>query len=167
MIHWTNKGKTIKGFHRQDFPFVVFKLSFCPSFNYCDRTQRLQRPEFLIKLFLGEMNAGWMESLNSTGRKKCMRRDAVCCEMKRPAFSCSFKTFNSPWKDMTSILAKTQGRNECYYCRCLNINHAQYFEKKQNKKQCIFVCISEVTNNTCDWLNVVNSHYSKPEANQN
>lgn len=33
------------------------------------------------------------------------------------------------------------------------------------KKQCSFVCVSEVTNSTCDWLNTVDSHYSKPEAN--
>lgn len=35
------------------------------------------------------------------------------------------------------------------------------------KNNAFFVCVSEVTNNTCGWLNIVNSHYSKPEANQN
>ena len=35
------------------------------------------------------------------------------------------------------------------------------------EKQCSFVCVSAVTNNTSDWLNIVNFHYSKPEANQN
>ncbi len=33
-----------------------------------------------------------------------------------------------------------------------NINHAQY-----PGKQWSFVCISEVTNNISDWLNIVNS----------
>lgn len=33
-----------------------------------------------------------------------------------------------------------------------NINHAQY-----HGKQWSFVCISEVTNNISDWLNIVNS----------
>lgn len=33
------------------------------------------------------------------------------------------------------------------------------------KTQCSFVCVSEVRNNTCDWLNTVDPHYSKPEAN--
>lgn len=32
----------------------------------------------------------------------------------------------------------------------LYINHAQYFGKQYS-----FVCISEVTNNFCDWLNIV------------
>lgn len=32
----------------------------------------------------------------------------------------------------------------------LSINHTQYFGKQYS-----FVCISEVTNNSCDWLNIV------------
>lgn len=94
-----------------------------------------------------------------------MRTPALpsAAKMKSCAFSCSFKTFNSPWKDMTSGVERERqkqqhkGEMNDTIVGSKHQSYAQYFEKKQ----CIFVCVSEVTNNTCDWLYVVHSHYSK------
>lgn len=47
---------------------------------------------------------------------------------------------------------KTQGKMNDVTVN-LYINHAWYF-----RQQCCFVCISEVTNNSSDWLNIVTFH---------
>lgn len=56
---------------------------------------------------------------------------------------------------------KTQGKMNDVTVN-LYINHTRYFGKQYS-----FVCISEVTNNSCDWLNTVTYYEPGPEASQN
>lgn len=84
----------IKGCHIQVFPFGVFRLPFVRPATIVTRHRDFQGPKFLIKLFLGEMNGGWIESLNFTSYRNA-------CDALPSAARWKAAHFHAPSKPLT------------------------------------------------------------------
>lgn len=121
-----NRWRVSKALTFKAFPLLHLGLPFVrPFWPLWQDTETSKGQSFLLNYFWVRCDTGWMESIKFTSsRNACARTLPSAAKMKSCAFSCSFKTFNSPWKDMTSGLAtkkesgkkKTQGRNERSHC---------------------------------------------------
>lgn len=93
--------------------FALFRFSCVHPATVVTRHRDFRGSKFLIKLFLGEMNGG----LN-----RIIKLHQLCgtllsaARWKAERFHAPSKPLTRHEKAMTSILAKTQGRNEWYHC---------------------------------------------------
>lgn len=102
------------------------------------------------------MNGGWMESLNFTSYRNACAALPSAARWKAARFHAPSKPLTRHEKIWHQSWQKHKGEmNDTI------VDSKTSIMLNTLEKQYIFVCISEVTNNTCDWLNIVNSHYSK------
>lgn len=126
--------KSIKGFHIQDFFFVVFRLSFVCPLTIVTGHRDFWRPKFLIKLFLGEMNRGWIESLKFTSyRNACAalpsaaRWKAVRFHGPSKPLTCHEKIWHQSWQKHKGEMNDTIVVSKHQSCSILWKNNAFLF----------------------------------------